>query len=211
MKIINLKEIDSTHKFLKEYIQSNGYLEPLCISADLQTSGIGSRGNLWIGKEGNLFFSFVLKKENLPNDLPIQSSSIYFSYILKKVLKSYGSKLWLKWPNDFYVENKKIGGTITNVSGELLYCGIGLNLLWVEEDFGKLDIIINKEKLLEDYFLLLSEKVLWKEIFREFKIEFQLSLEFFATINNIKQPLKEALLNKDGSITVNNEKVFSLR
>ncbi len=211
MKIINLIQIDSTHKFLKDYIQSNGYLEPLCISADLQTSGIGSRGNLWIGKEGNLFFSFVLKKENLPNDLPIQSSSIYFSYILKKVLKSYGSKLWLKWPNDFYIENKKIGGTITNVSGELLYCGIGLNLLWVEEDFGKLDIIINKEKLLEDYFLLLSEKVLWKEIFREFKIEFQLSLEFFATINNIKQPLKEALLNKDGSITVNNEKVFSLR
>lgn len=58
-------------------------------------------------KNGNLFFSFVLKRNDLPSDLQIQSASIYFSYILKEVLALEGSKIWLKWPNDFYIDNKK--------------------------------------------------------------------------------------------------------
>ena len=51
MKIIKLEEIDSTHLYLKEYISKNGYIEPLCIVTDLQTNGIGSRGNSWQGKK----------------------------------------------------------------------------------------------------------------------------------------------------------------
>ena len=34
----------------------------------------------------------------------------------------------IKWPNDFYIDDKKIGGTITNLSGKYVYCGIGTNL-----------------------------------------------------------------------------------
>ncbi len=140
MKIIRLNEVNSTHTYLKEYIQTNGYVEPLCIVTDYQTNGIGSRGNSWTGKKGNLFFSFVISIDELPEDLPIQTISIYVSYILKSILKNLGSNVWIKWPNDFYINNKKIGGTITNMSKNLVYCGIGLNLLEVEEDFGKLDI-----------------------------------------------------------------------
>ena len=57
MKIIKLKEVDSTHRYIKDYILENGYREPLCILSDFQTQGIGSRGNSWIGKEGNIFSS----------------------------------------------------------------------------------------------------------------------------------------------------------
>ena len=67
MKIIKLKEVDSTHRYIKDYILENGYREPLCILSDFQTQGIGSRGNSWIGKEGNVFFSFVFYKEFLLN------------------------------------------------------------------------------------------------------------------------------------------------
>ena len=211
MKIINLEEVDSTHRYIKDYILENGYTEPLCILSDYQTQGIGSRGNNWIGIKGNLFFSFVVDNSFLSNDLPLQSSSIYFSYILKSVLKEYGSVVWLKWPNDFYIEDKKIGGTITTISKNLIYCGIGINLQKVSDEFGKLDINIDSNKILKSYFSELEKKISWKQIFSEFKIEFEYSKKFQTTIDNQKVSLQSVILNEDGSIQVNNKKVFSLR
>jgi BirA family biotin operon repressor/biotin-[acetyl-CoA-carboxylase] ligase len=158
-----------------------------------------------------LFFSFVLEKKNLPKDLQLQSASIYFSFILKKVLSSLGSSLWLKWPNDFYIDDKKIGGTITTATKDLVLCGIGLNLIEVSSDFGKLDINIDIKETLENYFKKLEFEQSWKQIFSEYKIEFKKSENFTATINNNKISLKKAILNEDGSIEINNTRVFSLR
>ena len=211
MKIIKLEEVDSTHRYIKDCILENSYKEPLCAFTDYQTRGIGSRGNSWIGKKGNLFFSFVVDKNYLPEDLPMQSSSIYFSFILKLILKDLDSSVWLKWPNDFYINEKKIGGTITTVSKDLIYCGIGLNLKNVSDDFGKLDIDVDIEDILKSYFSKLEKKILWKQIFSEFKIEFNHSKKFKTTIDNQKVSLQNVTLNDDGSIQVNNKKVFSLR
>ena len=211
MKIIKLEEVDSTHRYIKDYILENSYKEPLCAFTDYQTRGIGSRGNSWIGKKGNLFFSFVVDKNYLPEDLPMQSSSIYFSFILKLILKDLDSSVWLKWPNDFYINEKKIGGTITTVSKDLIYCGIGLNLKNVSDDFGKLDIDVDIEDILKSYFSKLEKKILWKQIFSEFKIEFNHSKKFKTTIDNQKVSLQNVTLNDDGSIQVNDKKVFSLR
>lgn len=211
MKIIKLEEVDSTHKYLKSYLKDNPNTKKLCIFTQNQTNGEGSRGNLWTGKEGNLFFSFVLAKEYLSEDLPLQSASIYFSYMLKKCLKDMGSTVWLKWPNDFYINDKKIGGTITNYSKDLFICGIGINLKEIDRDYGFLDISINKIELLENYFKILDEKISWKQIFSEYKIEYYLSLKYKATINGNKMSLEKSELNSDGSISINNNKVFSLR
>ncbi len=147
----------------------------------------------------------------MPKDLELQSASIYFSYILKDVLSNEGSKLWLKWPNDFYIEDKKIGGTITTATKDLVYCGIGLNLINVSEDFGKLDIKIDSKSILELYFQTLKKESSWKQIFSQFKIEFLRSKKFKATLDNKKVSLENAVLNDDGSIEIDNTKVFSLR
>ena len=77
-KIVFLDEVDSTHKYLKQYINQHNYTQPIAIVTQNQTDGIGSRNNTWEGKKGNLFFSFVVSKDYLPSDLLIQSSSIYF-------------------------------------------------------------------------------------------------------------------------------------
>lgn len=211
MKIIYLESVDSTHTYLKNLIKENGYENPICVYTNLQTNGMGSRGNSWQGVKGNLFFSFVINKNDLPSDLPMQSTSIFFSYLLKKVLKNHDSKIWLKWPNDFYIENKKIGGTITNLSGELFFCGIGLNLINVDKEFGYLDIDIDCQNVLNEYFELVKSGTSWKYIFSEFRIEFEKSKQFKATVNDEKISLKKALLNDDGSIEIANTKVYSLR
>ncbi|MEA3553592.1 MAG: biotin--[acetyl-CoA-carboxylase] ligase [Campylobacterota bacterium] len=211
MEILYLNEVDSTHTYLKNYIKENGFKNPVAVVTQNQTNGIGSRTNSWEGKTGNLFLSFVMNKSVLPLDLPLQSSSIYFSYILKDILNSLDSQVWLKWPNDFYIENKKIGGTITNLSGELIYCGIGLNLYKVNNQFGHLDISINLNKVLNIYFQKLESKISWKHIFSKYSIEFEKSRQMETTINNQKKSLEHSMLNSDGSIFIDKEKVFSLR
>ncbi len=211
MEIIYLNEVDSTHTYLKNYIKNNSYKSPIAVVTQNQTDGIGSRSNSWEGLKGNLFFSFAIDKLMLPSDLPIQSSSIYFSYILRDVLESVGSKIWLKWPNDFYIENKKIGGTITNLSNNIFFCGIGLNLKYVNNNFGYLDIEFDIKKYLNLYFDKLESKISWKQIFSKYSLEFEKSRQMETTINNQKKSLEHSILNGDGSIFIDNKKVFSLR
>jgi BirA family transcriptional regulator, biotin operon repressor / biotin---[acetyl-CoA-carboxylase] ligase len=76
-------ELESTQTYLKEGLKQGRLSSPVAIAAAKQTGGIGSRGNGWIGLEGNLFFSFAIARDELPSDLPLESSSIYFSYLMK--------------------------------------------------------------------------------------------------------------------------------
>ncbi|HJE03792.1 Bifunctional ligase/repressor BirA [Aliarcobacter thereius] len=211
MKILRLKTVDSTQKYLKEYVEKNGFEEATCILANMQTDGVGSRGNSWSAVEGNLLFSFVVKREDLPEDLPLQSATIYFTTILKDILSKKSSKLFIKWPNDFYLENKKIGGAITSTTKDFLFCGIGLNLVKTSEEFGVLDIEVNIEDLLKEYFEIVEKKISWKQIFSIFQIEFRHSKEFQVNIDGKKHSLASAILNSDGSIQIEDKKVFSLR
>ncbi len=211
MDIIVLDEVDSTHKFLIDYILKNGFRSTLAVATSNQTNGIGSRDNSWDGVSGNLYFSFVISKDTLPFDLKLESASVYFSFLLKEILKSYGSNVWLKWPNDFYIDNKKIGGTITTIKKDLLFCGIGLNLIEISPEYGKLDVKIDNNILLRDYFSSIEMKPLWKSIFSKFQLEFPISKNFKTTINQEKVSLSDATLLDDGSLMINNKKVYSSR
>ena len=192
MEIIYFNQIDSTQKYLLNNLKEN-----ICIWSDNQTNGIGSRGNSWIGEKGNLFFSFSIHKDKLPDDLLLQSISIYFMYQLKKLLKTLGSKVKFKWPNDLYLK-KKVGGCITNIKNDIIICGIGLNTKSSLE-YESLDIDIENEKLLKIYLEYIQNFPKWQEIFKEFEEEFY------------KYNFINAKLNKDGSITKDNERIYSLR
>jgi len=196
---------------LKNLIKDNSYELPLAVVADLQTKGVGSRNNSWISKEGNLFLSFALPLTQLPEDLKLESASIYFSYVLKETLEEFGSKVFLKWPNDLYIGESKIGGMITNIVANALVCGVGVNLQKTDDVFGSLDINISKEELLEKYFKNIEKRVLWKQVFSKYKLNFQTNQKFFTHIDGQSVSLSEALLEDDGSLNINGQKVYSLR
>jgi BirA family biotin operon repressor/biotin-[acetyl-CoA-carboxylase] ligase len=204
-------ELDSTQLYLKRLIQEGKLISNTMVCAHKQTNGIGSRENSWQGIQGNLFFSFAIDKNQLPNDLPLASASIYYSYLLKEILTLEGSKVWIKWPNDFYIDEKKIGGTITNIYGDYIVCGIGLNLFHAPSEFAKLDIIIDKKELLEKYKKTIEKKILWKQVFSKYKLEFDRNKDFFTHHNGKKVSLESAKLEDDGSLSINGERMYSLR
>jgi len=211
LQIRYLDSVDSTQKYLKELLLKSKINPPYAVVSNRQTNGIGSRDNSWSGMDGNLFLSFTIHLDELPDDLKLESSSIYFSYILQQTLFEYGSKVWLKWPNDFYINDLKLGGMITNIVDNCLICGVGLNLVNSPDGFTTLDVKISREELLQMYFTNIEKKVSWKQVFSKYKLEFYRNQKFFTHKNSLRISLGEAKLQSDGSIIVNNERIYSLR
>ena len=176
-----------------------------------QTAGMGSRDNAWEGGEGNLFFSFALNLEDLPEDLPLSSASIYFSFIMKEILKEKSKDIWLKWPNDLYQNTYKIGGTITKKIDNIFLCGMGVNLQKNLNGFKALNLNVEPINLLNEYLGALEKYPTWKQVFSLYRIEFYRNKGYFTHIDGELKPLKNAILSEDGSLIIENKRVYSIR
>lgn len=211
MEIFWFDTLPSTQTYLIEKIKKGELSAPVCVSCNTQTNGVGSRANRWESVSDALLFSFALPLKQLPNDLKIESASIYFMYILKEILAHKGSKCWFKWPNDIYVEDKKIAGAITAFlkDRQTLVCGIGVNFSQTKE-YGKCDIKIDKKNLINEYLSVFTAPPEWKHIFRKFEVEFLKTREKML-LHSSQKYHENVTLNSDGSLSVDNKKVFSLR
>jgi len=219
LEILSFDSLPSTQKYLLEKLEEKILQAPIAIIARQQSSGIGSRDNSWSGGEGNFFASVAVELEMLPKDLSLASASIYFSFIMKQTLEALGENIWLKWPNDFYLNDDKIGGTITQKVKNILVCGIGINLKNTQNGYKALQCDITPEILLGNYLVALEKFPKWKQIFSEYKVEFELSRKFSVHIENYqndhqkgnKKSLADASLCGDGSLIIGGERVYSLR
>ncbi|EAH9284078.1 biotin--[acetyl-CoA-carboxylase] ligase [Campylobacter upsaliensis] len=211
MQIICIEKIASTQLFLCEQIRKDEIRQNTAIYALEQTSGVGSRDNAWISSRGNLHLSFCVREEDLPSDLPLASVSIYFAYLLKDLLAQKGSQIWLKWSNDLYLGDKKVGGVMSHKIGEFVVCGMGLNLKFAPQNATFCDIEIEIKELVEEFIKVLEKKFLWKQIFSKYVLEFEKSKKFSVHYEGRLYTLKDALLYEDGSILLANKRVYSLR
>lgn len=202
MEIKYFDSCPSTQNFLLEEIRKNGFQKAYAVVADKQSSAIGSRNNSWLSLEGNLFLSFCDEVEKY--QVPKENFSLYFSSLLVEVLREFGSSAFVKWPNDIYLEDKKIGGLMTNLLKGSFICGLGLNLQSSEEYRG-LDVKISREELLQAFFKKIASKATWEEVFANFAKDFSKSQKLTATLGKEKRSLENAILNADASITLNKE------
>ena len=158
-------------------------------------------------------FSFALELQSLPNDLKLEFSSIFFGVIMQQFLRSLGSQVWLKYPNDLYIDERKIGGILTQKVRDSIVCGIGINLISTE--YATLESCISQkikpEGFLNDFFESFVKFTSWKQIFSIYKLEFHKNNSFFFHFHNQQVCLKDAALNDDGSLNVNGERIYSLR
>jgi len=212
LELYSLKETASTQTYLIQQIKEKKLQAPVCVYATKQTQGIGSRGNNWIGIEGNLFMSFAVAISSLPKDLKLESASIYFASLLWEVLRENGVDVWLKWPNDFYVQDKKAGGMITTIIRENLICGVGLNIVSAPEGFTTINTNLSVEEIIKQFIKKLENFQSWKQVFRKYSVEFYKNKSFYTHKQNQERiSLADAKLQEDGSIIVNNERIYSLR
>lgn len=133
--IVCLSNVDSTNNYLKELLtKSRPVPEGSVIMAVKQSAGRGQIGNAWHSEAGkNLTFSVVLYPSFLPIEQQFELTKAV-SLALNDVLSIYfGPSAKIKWPNDCYIDDKKIGGILieNNIQGNLIkhsIIGIGLNI-----------------------------------------------------------------------------------
>ena len=128
-KVIHIDETDSTNRWLKEHGEEN-----LVVVADYQTAGKGCGTNTWESERGkNLLFSLLIHPEGITAKEQFFISEAV-SVALCETLAPYTyNKVEIKWPNDIYVDDKKICGILieNHLQGSEIrdsIIGIGLNV-----------------------------------------------------------------------------------
>ena len=134
--IIELEQTASTNTYTDKLLLSEKPDEGTVIIAYKQTRGKGQDQNKWESEDNkNLTFSIILYPEFLdPSEQfrLIEVTSLGISDYIKGIFPSENT-LKIKWPNDIYIGNKKLCGTLVQnsiVGPKLTECivGIGLNV-----------------------------------------------------------------------------------
>jgi len=104
--------------------------------ADVQETGKGRGSNIWESPDGNMAFTLKAKVDDIKNIVFIQylvSLDLVRAVDDLVQVDHEKNKLRLKWPNDIYYKDMKIGGILCSVEkcmdseGYIVYCGVGLN------------------------------------------------------------------------------------
>ncbi|MBU0518340.1 biotin--[acetyl-CoA-carboxylase] ligase [bacterium] len=142
--IIRLGTVTSTQDILKESFHQ-GVAEGAIAIADGQTLGKGRQGRTWDSAAGKGLWLSTLIEPSGPEALwtwvPLWAGIIVRDSILQFIPdKQISRVLLLKWPNDLYIEDRKLGGILAekvqHKSGRsAVIVGIGLNLKQQRDDF----------------------------------------------------------------------------
>ncbi len=131
---IRLDLVDSTNNYTATLINGNAAEGTVVITHE-QTAGRGQRGNLWISEPGkNLTLTYLLR----PKFLRISDQFILNKAIALATAKAIQQfvpsfDVHIKWPNDIFLQNKKVAGILVETSmqgGHIVSClaGIGINV-----------------------------------------------------------------------------------
>ena len=131
-----LAEIDSTNTELMRRAR-DGHTRPVLLVAERQTAGRGRLGRAWRSADGQDMdgaLTFSLGLPLAPRDWSGLSLAVGVS--LADSLDPGGERLRLKWPNDLWLDERKLGGILIETAwpqqaeGGIRYVviGIGLNL-----------------------------------------------------------------------------------
>jgi len=133
-KIFYFPALESTNRFAKEKAlnRGKGVSEGTLVIAEQQSAGRGRLGRKWFSPAGGIWLSLILYPELSPSYLP-RITLMTAVAAVKAINKCTPIKALIKWPNDILVQEKKVGGILTEMSVELdiinwVIVGIGLNI-----------------------------------------------------------------------------------
>jgi BirA family transcriptional regulator, biotin operon repressor / biotin---[acetyl-CoA-carboxylase] ligase len=144
---VYLPETNSTNEFLAKECHNKQYHfhEGSVVYTFQQNKGKGQRGNVWVSEnDKNLLSSYLF----FPNFLSLKdyfNLNIFVSLAVVDTIQYFmnnDEKVMVKWPNDVYINNKKVAGILiensvnkTSINQSIIGIGINVNQL----NFGELN------------------------------------------------------------------------
>lgn len=136
-----LQQTDSTNRVAKEQALA-GAASGSVVWADSQLGGKGQHGRSFASPKGGLYFSLIVRPALLPERLPLLTLATGLA--CREVLaRDYDLDAKLKWPNDLFLQGKKVGGILCETFFETqmvpmqatVIIGVGINCNNTPEDF----------------------------------------------------------------------------
>ncbi len=138
---VSMPSIDSTNNYAKFFIERNLSIDkPLILTSKRQTDGKGRYGKKFFSPEGGLYMSYLF-------EITSEEDLDYINYItpitallVKRAVEKFTKEeISIKWVNDIYSNDKKVGGILTefeqtNIGTSYVIIGIGLNCNISERD-----------------------------------------------------------------------------
>jgi len=125
--------IDSTNRFLLSALKDGTLKPPICVGALQQVEGKGRYDRHWSSEPGGLYFSIAT---SIDKDTAVMKGyPLYYAMLLHQWLKKEFKiqDLYIKWPNDIYVNMHKLAGILTQTvirdPQVFFVTGIGLNVM----------------------------------------------------------------------------------
>jgi len=123
------ESLPSTNQTLWQLIDE-GSPPGTVVIATQQTAGKGQWGRHWVSEPGGLYLSVAIAP-----DVPISHSAQLTMSGALGIATALGDRqipVWLKWPNDLILQNRKLGGILTEARVERrqitrAIIGVGLN------------------------------------------------------------------------------------
>jgi len=139
--LVKLPEIDSTNNYLKKLLSNTKPLaEGTVIMADHQFAGRGQQNNVWEAEKGkNLTISILLNPSFLSLNQQFYLNKAVSLGINDCLSEIIGEDCKIKWPNDIYFKDQKMGGVLIeniaqgrNIKSSIVGIGINVN----QQNFG---------------------------------------------------------------------------
>jgi len=162
------EEIGSTNDYLLENSKKNKI--SICLT-ESQTKGRGRNSKEWQSpKYENIYMSISFSTNQ---DLKFFSSfSLVTALSVQKALTKHKFDTKIKWPNDIYINSKKVGGilieTLSKDKNNIVVVGIGLNV------FMKSNLKIDREwtsLILENESMSIDRNIIISDIANELLID----------------------------------------
>jgi BirA family biotin operon repressor/biotin-[acetyl-CoA-carboxylase] ligase len=139
------QSLESTNKKANQLIQQQtDTASGTVILSEYQTMGRGRRGKSWVSPfAANLYLSMVWDFDQGASAL--QGLSLAIGVAVSRALNQLKVEgVQLKWPNDIYINNKKLGGILLEMVGDpagqcTVIIGIGINHCMPKQSGEKID------------------------------------------------------------------------
>lgn len=133
--ILYYEHLNSTNQYAKKLLTDSQVIPGTVLCAWRQSAGIGQHGRSFASPLGGLYFSMLLSPPLVQADFPLITLAVGLA--CRDLLSSLSqTDIRIKWPNDLYVDNKKLGGilceTVPHVVDTtiqpVVVIGVGINI-----------------------------------------------------------------------------------
>lgn len=190
---IHINELDSTNNYVANVVRHGEIHSGTVVSADFQREGRGQRATKWQSLIAqNALFSIFLRWERLDAIDQFQLSMLTALAIVEVLEESGIQNVKIKWPNDIFVENRKIGGILIendlngqHISSSIIGIGLNINQVHFESNIQATSIKLETGQPFDI-----------QSVIKKVTFQILANLKAIAEINNPFHSLKKGYLKK---------------